>query len=159
ISLRNSGHGALTAPRKKSLLGMHLTQVATTSSMGPQMEDYPKTLQQFETQFSTEEGCREYLFQLRWPEGFRGPRCGGGKAWEVGATLFQCSGCDHQTSVTAGTLFQDTRKPLTIWFRAMWYVTSQKNGASALGLQRVLGLGSYRTAWSWLHKLRRSMVR
>ena len=61
--------------------------------------------------------------------------------------------------MTAGTLFQDTRKPLSLWFRAMWYVTSQKNGASALGLQRVLGLGSYRTAWSWLHKLRRAMVR
>ena len=123
------------------------------------MEDYPETLQQFESRFSTEEACREYLFQLRWPEGFRCPRCGGGKAWAVGATLFQCSGCDHQTSVTAGTVFQDTRKSLTIWFRAMWYVTSQKNGASALGLQRVLGLGSYRTAWSWLHKLRRAMVR
>jgi hypothetical protein len=91
--------------------------------------------------------------------GFRCPCCGGGKAWPVGASLFQCSGCDHQTSVTAGTVFQDTRKSLIIWFRAMWYVTSQKNGASALGLQRVLGLGSYRTAWSWLHKLRRAMVR
>ena len=77
----------------------------------------------------------------------------------MSVTLFQCSGCDHQTSVIAGTVFQDTRKSLTIWFRAMWYVTSQKNGASALGLQRVLGLGSYRTAWSWLHKLRRAMVR
>src|SRR6266699_6218641 len=122
------------------------------------MEDYPRTLQQFEGRFSTEEDCREYLFQLRWPEGFRCPRCGCGKAWAVGA-LFQCSSCDCQTSVTAGTVFQDTRKSLTIWFRAMWYVTSQKNGASALGLQRVLGLGSYRTAWAWLHKLRRAMVR
>ena len=123
------------------------------------MEDYPRTLQQFEARFSTEEGCREYLFQLRWPEGFRCPRCGWGKAWTVRAILFQCSSCDCQTSVTAGTVFQDTRKPLPVWFRAMWYVTSQKNGASALGLQRVLGLGSYRTAWSWLHKLRRAMVR
>jgi transposase-like protein len=156
---RNACHETLLRTRKCQQLGMHLTQVATTSSMGPQMEDYPETLQRFETRFSTEEGCREYLFQLRWPEGFRCPRCGGGKAWAVGATLFQCSGCDHQTSVTAGTLFHDTRKPLTIWFRAMWYVTSQKNGASALGLQRVLGLGSYRTASSWLHKLRRAMVR
>jgi hypothetical protein len=68
----------------------------------------------------------------------------------VRATLFQCSRCNCQTSVTAGTVFQDTRKPLATWFRAMWFVTSQKNGASALGLQRVLGLGSYRTAWSWL---------
>jgi transposase-like protein len=77
----------------------------------------------------------------------------------VRATLFQCCGCRHQTSATAGTIFQDTRKPLVMWFRAMWYVTSQKNGASALGLQRVLGLGSYETAWTWLHKLRRAMIR
>ena len=61
--------------------------------------------------------------------------------------------------MTAGTIFQDTRKPLRLWFRAIWHVTSQKNGASALGLQRVLGLGSYQTAWTWLHKLRRAMVR
>jgi ISXO2-like transposase domain len=77
----------------------------------------------------------------------------------VRTTLFQCSRCRRQTSATAGTVFQDTRKPLVLWFRAMWYVMSQKNGASALGLQRVLGLGSYETAWTWLHKLRRAMVR
>ena len=74
-------------------------------------------------------------------------------------TLFQCCECRRQTSATAGTIFQDTRKPLVMWFRAMWYVTSQKNGASALGLQRVLGLASYETAWTWLHKLRRAMIR
>ena len=73
--------------------------------------------------------------------------------------LWLCAACRHQASVTAGTLFQDTHKPLTLWFRAMWYVTTQKNGVSALGLQRVLGLGSYRTAWAILHKLRRAMVR
>jgi transposase-like protein len=67
--------------------------------------------------------------------------------------------CDHQTSVTAGTIFQDTRQPLVDWFRAMYWLASQKNGASALGLQAVLGLGSYKTAWTWLHKLRRAMVR
>ena len=77
----------------------------------------------------------------------------------VRTVLFRCNGCRRQTSATAGTIFQDTRKPLVMWFRAMWYVTSQKNGASALGLQRVLGLGSYETAWTWLHKLRRAMVR
>jgi transposase-like protein len=71
----------------------------------------------------------------------------------------ECGDCGHQTSVTAGTIFQDTRKPLVLWFRTMWWVTSQKNGTSALGLQRVLGLGSYKTAWTWLHKLRRAMVR
>jgi transposase-like protein len=109
--------------------------------------------------FSTEKECRAYLVSLRWPGGFRCPQCQGAKAVLVRATLFQCCGCRHQTSATAGTIFQDTRKPLVMWFRAMWYVTSQKNGASALGLQRVLGLGSYETAWTWLHKLRRAMIR
>jgi transposase-like protein len=73
--------------------------------------------------------------------------------------LYLCGSCRYQVSVTAGTIFQDTRTPLSIWFRAIWYVTSQKQGVSALGLQRVLGLGSYETAWTWLHKLRRAMVR
>ena len=72
---------------------------------------------------------------------------------------FECARCGRQTSVTSGTIFQDTRKPLRPWFRAIWHVTSQKNGVSALGLQRVLGLGSYQTAWTWMHKLRRAMVR
>jgi hypothetical protein len=70
-----------------------------------------------------------------------------------------CAGCRVQLSVTAGTIFQDSKLPLTVWFRAMWQVTSQKNGVSALGLQRELGLGSYKTAWTVLHKLRRAMVR
>ena len=123
------------------------------------MEDYPRTLAEFECRFSTEEGCRDYLFQLRWPNGFRCPRCGGEKAWPLRTVLLECGNCGYQSSVTAGTIFQDTHKPLTLWFRTMWYVASQKSGASALGLQRVLGLGSYRTAWAWLHKLRRAMVR
>ena len=71
----------------------------------------------------------------------------------------QCAACGRQTPVTAGTLFHRSKLPLRLWFRAMWWVTSHKHGASALGLQRVLGLGSYRTAWTWLHKLRRAMVR
>ena len=123
------------------------------------MEDYPRNLAEFEARFATEEACRDYLFQLRWPEGFRCPRCGHGAAWPVRQGLWECSGCGRQTSVTAGTVFQDTRQPLRLWLRAIWWVTSQKNGVSALGLQRVLGLGSYKTAWSWLHKLRRAMVR
>lgn len=123
------------------------------------MEDYPRTLAEFETRFSTEEACREYLRQLRWPDGFVCPRCGEKKAWSHRQTLLRCASCDYQVSVTAGTVFQDTHKPLTMWFRAMWFVTSQKNGGSALGLKRVLGLNSYQTAWAWLHKLRRAMVR
>lgn len=123
------------------------------------MDDYPRNRGEFEARFSTETSCLEYLVKLRWPDGFRCPRCGGRKSWPVRRILLQCAGCGYQSSVTAGTIFQDTRKPLTLWFRAMWAVTSQKNGASAIGIQRELGLGSYDTAWTWLHKLRRAMVR
>ena len=123
------------------------------------IEEYPRNLIELEANFSTEAACREYLARLRWPDGFRCPHCGGVKSWPVRDVLLQCAACGHQTSVTAGTIFQDTRTPLTVWFRAMWWVTTQKNGASALGLQRGLGLKSYETAWAWLHKFRRAMVR
>lgn len=72
--------------------------------------------------------------------------------------LRRCAACRSETSVTAGTIFAGTRTPLVSWFAAIWYVVNQKQGVSALGLQRVLGLGSYQTAWAWLHKLRRAMV-
>lgn len=123
------------------------------------MEDYPRTLLDLEERFATEEACLEYLFEIRWPEGFRCPQCGHEKAWSTKRNLFHCARCGFQTSVTAGTIFQDTKKPLLLWFRAIWHVTSQKYGANALGLQRLLGLGSYHTAWTWMHKLRRAMVR
>ena len=123
------------------------------------MEDYPRTLMELERRFATDQACREYLFALRWPEGFVCPRCGGRQAWAARRGLWLCGQCRYEASVTAGTIFQDSHLPLTLWFRAIWHVTSQKNGASALGVQRVLGLGSYRTAWAWLHKLRRAMVR
>ncbi len=123
------------------------------------MREYPMTLEEFEKEFNTEEACRDYIFNIRWPSGFQCPRCGHNKAWPIGKVLFQCTSCYYRTSVIAGTIFQDTHKSLTMWFRAMWWVTSQKNGASALGLQKVLGLGSYETAWAWLHKLRHAMVR
>jgi transposase-like protein/ribosomal protein L37AE/L43A len=122
-------------------------------------EDYPRTLGEIENRFATEERCLDYLAQLRWPEGFVCPRCGGHAAWRMARGLFLCRHCRKQTSVTAGTVFQSTHLPITLWFRMMWLVTSQKDGASALGLQRVMGLGSYHTAWGLLHKLRRAMVR
>lgn len=122
-------------------------------------EDYPRTLTELERRFSTEEACREYLFALRWSEGFRCFRCGTDKAWPLASGRWQCAGCGHQVSVTAGTVFQDTRTPLTEWFRAMWWITCQENGVSALSLQQALGWGSYQTAWTCLHKLRRAMVR
>ena len=123
------------------------------------MEDYPKTLSELESRFATSKACGEYLVSLRWPDGFRCPRCRSAKAWAVSERLFECAGCHHQSSVTAGTIFNRSRIPLTVWFRAIWWITSQKNGASALGLKRILGLGSYETAWTCLHKLRRAMVR
>ena len=122
-------------------------------------EDYPRTLMELERRFTTEQACREYLFSLRWPRGFICPRCGGRKAWAMNRGLWLCGDCRYQVSVTSGTIFHRSHLPLTTWFRAMWHVTSQKNGVSALGLQRVLGLGSYKTAWALLHKLRRAMVR
>ena len=122
-------------------------------------EDYPKTLAELDEKLATESACRDYLFKLRWPNGFVCPRCKGGAAWTTSRNLFVCGRCEYQASLTAGTIFQDTRKPLTLWFRTIWWVTAQKNGASALGLQRILGLRSYTTAWTWLHKLRRAMVR
>ena len=123
------------------------------------MEDYPRTILEFEERFSTDEACRQYIAQLRWPEGFCCPRCGHRRSWATKRGLHRCCQCDYQVSVTAGTIFQDTRKPLRLWFRAIWHVISQKQGGSTLGLQRVLGLTRYETVWIWLHKLRTAMVR
>lgn len=122
-------------------------------------EDYPRTLPELESRFSTDEACRAYLFALRWPDGWLCPRCSGRKAQPVRRGLWRCIECRHESSVISGTIFQDTHLPLRTWFLAMWHVTSQKNGISALGLQGTLGLGSYKTAWAMLHKMRRAMVR
>jgi transposase-like protein len=122
------------------------------------VDDYPRDLTELEEWFGTDDACRNYLEKLRWPDGFCCPRCGGQKVWYTSG-LLRCGACQYKASVTAGTIFQDTRKPLTLWFRAIWWVVSQKYGASAKGVQRILELGSYQTAWVWLHKLRRAMVR
>lgn len=123
------------------------------------MEDYPNTLSEFSERFSTEEACRAYLHDLRWPNGFECPHCGHRETWPTRRGQYRCAACDVQTSITSGTVFHQTRKPLRLWFQAMWHIASQKYGTNALGLQRVLGLGSYHTAWEWLHRLRRAMVR
>jgi len=123
--------------------------------------DYPGTFQDFDKWFGSESACLEFISKLRWPEGFICPGCGEqtSKPSLMGRGLFLCRKCKRQTSITSGTLFHGSHKPLRTWFLAIWFVTSQKHGASALGLKRVLGLGSYDTAWSWLHKLRRAMDR
>jgi len=123
-------------------------------------KDYPRTFNEFDRFFGDEATCREYVRRLRWPDGFVCPRCSaktGG--WATARGYLHCRACGGETSITAGTVFEGTRKPLRTWFLAMWFVTSQKHGVTALGLKRVLGLGSYQTAWTWLHKLRRAMVR
>lgn len=109
--------------------------------------------------FPTEEACLEYLTLMRWPEGYACLRCNSKAASKISSGYYRCRECRHRGSVISGTLFQDTHKPLRLWFHAIWYVVNQKNGVSALGLQKALGLGSYHTAWEWLHKLRRAMVR
>jgi len=122
------------------------------------MQTYPVDQQEFETLITSDLACREYLKCIRWPEGFVCPVCHSKNAWEIISDRWECKDCSRQTSITAGTIFQDTRYPLAVWFQAIWYITGQKHGTSALGLQKVLGLGSYHTAWTWLHRIRRAMV-
>lgn len=122
-------------------------------------KDYPKTWVEFEDWFSSDEACAAYLEQLRWPNGFRCPACGvADTAGRATRGRLICRSCRHQCSVTAGTIFDKTRTSLRVWFAAAWYITNQKQGVSALGLQRVLGLNSYQTAWAMLHRFRRAMV-
>ena len=120
---------------------------------------FPKNLREFQTQFATEEACQQYLVRCRWPDGFVCPSCGHDRAYELaGQRLWQCAGCRHQASVTAGTILHKSRTPLTIWFWAAYWMATDKRGVSALLLQRQLGLGNYETAWMILHKFRRAMV-
>lgn len=123
------------------------------------MEYYPKTMLEFEKYFMTEKSCQEYLYQMRWPDGFICPHCDHREYWLTKSGQYRCKHCRFWISATAGTIFQDTRIPLRVWFRAIWHVVSQKQGISALGLQRILGLNRYETTWILLHKLRVAMVR
>ena len=121
--------------------------------------DYPGTYQELLAWFPDDRSCLDYLEKLRWPGGFICPACRATDFWRSADHLWICQDCERRTSVTAGTIFHRTRTPLSTWFAAIWLVTSQKNGLSALGLQRVMGFKSYETAWAWMHKLRRAMVR
>jgi len=122
--------------------------------------DYPGNWHELLAWFPDDAACLRYLERLRWGAGFLCRFCGAVDGWwQMTDGLRRCKACRCETSVTAGTILARTRTPLTSWFAAVWYVVNQKQGVSALGLQRVLGLGSYETAWTWLHKLRRAMVR
>ncbi len=116
--------------------------------------DLPSTQLEFEQRFSTEAACIEYLRRQRWPDGFCCPRCSGSRAWGLRTrALDQCASCGHQVSLTAGTLFHGTRKPLRLWFRVIGQFLLSKSGCSAMDISRQHGL-KYETAWTWLHKLR-----
>ena len=119
---------------------------------------YPANQMEFEDMFRTEQDCIDYLVNIRWPKGFECPVCGSIRSWKKIKGRFECIDCHAETTVTNGTIFHKSTKPLMIWFRALWWMVAQKNGVSAKELQKIIGLGSYRTAWTWLHKFRRLMV-
>ena len=109
--------------------------------------------------FSTDADCLEYLEWLRWPGGFVCVRCGHAGGWRLGDGRIECGGCGARASATAGTVFDKTRTPLTVWFTACWLFATAKDGISALNLQRTMDIGSYQTAWAMLHRLRQVLVR
>ena len=120
---------------------------------------FPKTLREFQFKFASEEACQQYLAACRWPDGFVCPRCGERRAYELMKfRRWECAGCGHQVSLTAGTILHNTKTPLTVWFWAAYLMSTDKRGVSALLLQRQLALPRYETAWMMLHKLRRAMV-
>jgi hypothetical protein len=122
--------------------------------------DFPRTASEFEARFATEDDCLAYWIEARWGGKPACAKCGSTRVWTIRkGTWFECAECDHQTSPTSGTLLDRTRKPLKMWFRAVFEISTHRTGISAKDLQRIMGFGSYETAWTWLHKLRSAMVR
>ena len=122
-------------------------------------EDFPRNQAEFDARFSSEEACAEYLCHWRWPQGFSCRKCGHPHFWRSSNGFLICTRCEHHHSVTSGTVMHGTRKPLRLWFKAMWWFTTRKSGVNAVNLQDLLGLGSYHTAWEWLQKLRSCTIR
>ena len=123
------------------------------------IEDFPMSEIEFEKRFSKEQACMDYLAKMKWPEGFCCQRCGHRQYWISEKRLYICTRCETGYPLTAGTVMHGTKKPLTYWFKAMWRFTTRKSGVNAVNLKELLGLGSYQTAWAWLHKLRRCTIR
>jgi transposase-like protein len=123
-------------------------------------DDLPEDMPSFLARFGTDGQCREYLFKARWPNGFRCAACDHDDAYALRTKIvYECVACRKQHSLLAGTIFEQTKTGLAKWFLAIYLVTSSKGGIAATELQRQLGLGSYQTAWTWLHKLRKAVVR
>lgn len=121
-------------------------------------KNFPKTEVEFDQMFATEESCKSYLYAHKWPDGFKCQACGHTHCWQSKRKLYICSKCEHQHSLTQGTVMENTQKPLRLWFKAIWLYTSRKSGVSAKSLQALLGI-SYNTAFNWLHKLRKASQR
>ena len=120
--------------------------------------DYPNTYRGFLEMFPDDVSCAKYLAKLRWPQGFECPSCRAiAVPWQASRSRLACPLCRHLTTVSAGTIFDKTRTPLTTWFEAAWHVSTAKIGMSAKTLERTLGT-KYRVAWTMLHRFRVSMV-
>jgi len=119
---------------------------------------YPRSLGEFHSWFRTDADCLDYLEWLRWSTGFVCPACLGRDGWRLGDGRFKCTACGVRCSVTAGTIFDRTRTPLTLWFTACWLFATGKDGTAALSLKRSLDVGSYQTVWAMLHRLRAVLV-
>jgi transposase-like protein len=113
---------------------------------------------EFEKKFINDQDCLKYLTSIRWPNGFICPYCNSNKYWVKTRNRYVCKSCMKESTAISGTIFHKSTKSLAIWFHALWWMVAQKNGVSAKGLQKILGLGSYQTAWTWLHKFRRLMI-
>ena len=121
--------------------------------------NFPKTAPEFEARFATEADCIAYWIEARWGGTPACAKCQGTRLWtERDGILFECRDCGHQTSLTSGTLLEKTRKPFKVWFRAVFEISSRRNGISAKDVERIMGFGSYKTAWTWLHKIRAALV-
>ena len=122
-------------------------------------EDFPKSEIEFDLRFLNPSACYDYLFSLKWPNGFVCMKCKNENYWISKRQLYICTTCEHQHSLTAGTIMDSSKKPITYWFKAMWWFTTRRSGVNAVNLKELLGFGSYNTAWHWLQKLRRCTIR
>src|SRR4051812_23715886 len=127
---------------------------------GDEMTEPPRSLSEFEAKFPDDATCARWLLGKRWPDGFRCPACGYDKGRELGRERLtvQCAACERQGSVTAGTVLHDSHLGLRTWFLAAWLMATHANGISARQLWKQLGLGSYKSAWLLVRKLRRAMA-
>lgn len=121
-------------------------------------DNFPKTELEFDSMFGEEAQCRSYLYEHKWPSGFKCEICGHTEHWQSKRGHYICQKCQRQHSLTQGTVMANTQKPLKVWFKAIWYYTSRKSGVNAKNLQELLGI-SYQTAFDWLHKLRKASKR